>query len=409
MNPTVEAAFSALDGEEASWCLLRGEDELDAPKDVDLLVRRRDLDRLRSALRPLGFVPLPSRGHGPHAFFLAYDATSDRWTKLDAVTALCFGRDFSLRTGVEEELLARRRRDGALALLDRDDAFWALLLHCLLDKGAIDPRHGATLVRLAAEAGGDGPLGRLVESACPPGWTAGRIVEVAGREDWPALVELAPLLEARWPRRAPARSPARQRASRLANRLERPGLSVALLAPDGAGKSTLAASLAESFYLPVRTVYMGLDQRPAGGRSGGGRVPGLGLARRLLTVWGRYLGARAHTARGGLVVFDRYTYDSALPPRQPPTPARRLRRWLIAHACPAPDLVLVLDAPGEVLHARKPEHPLAELEEQRRHYRRLGEGLDRAVVVDASREADEVRREVESLIWEALAARIARG
>lgn len=407
MNPTIEAVFRAFEQEGVRWCLLRGELELDTSADIDLLAAGPDIARIRRILRSLGFAELPSRGHGPHAFFLAYEGGSGRWIKLDIVDELSFGPAFALQTGAEEECLARRRREGTVAHLDPDSAFWALLLHRLLDKRAIDPRRQAALTRLAAGADGEGPLGQAVGAACPPEWTTSRIVEAARRDEWAALLALAPRLEQRWPTRARTPGRVRRKVARLVNRLERPGLSVALLAPDGAGKTTLAASLAESFYFPVRTIYMGLDQRPQG-KVSRRKLPGLGLARRLLTVWRRYLAARVHTSRGELVVFDRYTYDSLLPPRQAPTRARRLRRWLIAHACPAPDLVVVLDAPGEILHARKPEHPLAVLEEQRSHYRRLGEELDRALVVDASRETDDVRREVESIIWRMLAARFGR-
>jgi thymidylate kinase len=409
VNPMIERVFRAFEEADVQWCLLRGEAELEAPpKDVDLLVARRDVDGLRSVLGALGFAQLPSHGYDHHCFFLTYHAESDSWIKLDVVDELRFGGDYTLETGAEDKCLAHRQQHGELTLLDPDSAFWALLLHCLLDKQAVDARHRPTLVRLAAFGGADGPLGRVAGSACPPEWTPTRIVEAVIREDWPALLALAPLLEARWPRRAPAPSRLQLKAARLVNRFERPGLSVAFLAPDGAGKTTLAGLLEDSFHFPVRTVYMGLDQRPPGGRKRGRRPPGVGLARRLATVWSRYLDARLHEVQGGLVVFDRYTYDVLLPPKQPLSTGRRLRRWLLAHACPEPDLVLVLDAPGEVLHGRKPEHPVAVLEEQRRYYRRLGERLNGAVVVDASRELDEVRREVQSVIWQALAARIAR-
>ena len=414
MNPTIAAVVRALDDGGVTWCLLRGETELDTSKDVDLLVRDRDLERLPQLLRPLGFVRVPSRGHGPHAFFLVYDAAADRWLKLDVTTELRFGRDFALETGVEEECLARRRRSGELALLASEDGFWALLLHCLLDKRAVQARHRKTLRELVPAGSSEGPLGRLVEAACPSGWSADRMIECTRRGDWEALLAVAPLLADGWPRRRRAAGAelvlarAVRKAGRLPVPLGRRGLSVALLAPDGAGKTTLARSLADSFYFPVRTLYMGTDPRPSGG-SPGRSLPGLGLLRRLLRLWRHYLLAQVHESRGGLVIFDRYTYDSLLPPRATPTPARRLRRWLLAHACPAPDLVIVLDAPGDVLHARRPEHPAGVLEEQRRHYRRIGERVDGAVIVDSSRRHDEVRREVQSVIWQALAARIGKG
>src|SRR5947208_14851621 len=52
------------------------------------------------------------------------------------------------------------------------------------------------------------------------------------------------------------------RSSRLMDKLwdlrRRRGLSIALLGPDGAGKSTLAMGIQHSFVFPVRLVYMGL-------------------------------------------------------------------------------------------------------------------------------------------------------
>ena len=38
----------------------------------------------------------------------------------------------------------------------------------------------------------------------------------------------------------------------------RKGLTVALLGPDGVGKSTLLAGLAASYPVPVRQIYMGM-------------------------------------------------------------------------------------------------------------------------------------------------------
>jgi len=185
--------------------------------------------------------------------------------------------------------------------------------------------------------------------------------------------------------------------------LLRPAPSVALLAPDGAGKSTLAAGVQNSFFFPVRSVYMGLYQKTTAQAARPG-VRGMGFVRRLFTQWRRYLIARYHQARGRLVIFDRYTFDALLPPRHNLSGLGRLRRWLLAHACPPPDLVLMLDAPGEVLYARKGEHNADLLEQQRQQYLALRPHLPQMVVVNASRDAERVRREAMAVIWRICAA-----
>ena len=78
-------------------------------------------------------------------------------------------------------------------------------------------------------------------------------------------------------------------------------------------------------------------------------------------------------------------------------------RWALAHACPAPDLILFLDAPGEVLYARKGEHSPAFLEEQRQGYLQLKQELPQMQVVNVDRDPDYVRREVTSIIWRSYA------
>src|SRR5436189_161050 len=126
----------------------------------------------------------------------------------------------------------------------------------------------------------------------------------------------------------------------------RRGVSIALLGPDGAGKSTVAGELQETFYFPLRRVYMGLYQR-APSSPPRIRIPGLGLSRLLLRQWTRYAGARAQLERGQFVVFDRYTYDDLLPLNGSAGTLARVSSWILGHACPAPDLVVLLDAPAD--------------------------------------------------------------
>lgn len=174
--------------------------------------------------------------------------------------------------------------------------------------------------------------------------------------------------------------------------------SVALLAPDGAGKSTLSEGIQNTFYYPVRSVYMGLYQKKDDGAQELS-LPGAGFLSRVLIQWRRYLSARYHQARGQLVIFDRYSYDALLPSPRELSKAKQWRRWLLAHTCPAPNLILMLDAPGEILYSRKREHSPAVLEEQRQGYLQLQERLPQMVIVDATSDPECVRRKVTALIW----------
>jgi thymidylate kinase len=396
-------AVRALDAAGARWALLRGELGDDVG-DVDLLVHPADLAAAEAALADQGYARWPSWGRGSHRFHLAYDGPTDAWVKLDLVTELAFGPYGELVTPAAADVLARRRRpDGAPApALAVNDGFWALLLHCLLDRGTVAPRHLDAL-RQAAAAGDvvGGPLLASVAPALPP-VEALALAQAAAEGDVASLEAAGSRLRARWVAvdRTGGR---RRRQGRLARRaapvpvaLGRRGMTVALLGPDGAGKSTLAAALVATPHLRARSLYAGLygaampqPRLP---------VPGLGLATRLARLWRLRLRAATARARGRVVVFDRHGLDAAATARPARGAASRARRRLLAAALPTPDLLVVLDAPAPVLLARKGEHDVPALEAQRERYRALAERLG-GVLVDAGRDAESVRRDVTELVW----------
>jgi thymidylate kinase len=209
--------FDAVNDADIRWCLLRGEAHLQSPTgDVDLLVAEDDAWYLRALLIELGYVPLPHRkAHGSHTFYFKYDRLARAWLKLDVVRELAYGPGFKLKTQLQDGCLARRRRRGEIYVLSDDDAFWTVLLHCLLDKRAVTDRRAAELRSHSSSAVSGGEPGRFVEQLMPRDWDADRIIEAARAEDWPSLLRLGnPIVDA-WSERGP--QPSRSRSTKRAN------------------------------------------------------------------------------------------------------------------------------------------------------------------------------------------------
>ena len=182
------------------------------------------------------------------------------------------------------------------------------------------------------------------------------------------------------------------------------GVAVAVLGPDGAGKTPLVEALRAQLPFDTYVLYMGLT----GGRlprADALRVPGVVLAARLAILWVRWGVGLAQRLRGRVVVFDRYALDGTVPSGARTTPLERLSRRVQARACPRPDLVLLLDASGATLHARSGEYDAQRLESWRAAYRRLEGRVDGLHVLDAERPADEVRRDALALVWRCYAQR----
>jgi thymidylate kinase len=411
LHPLLEEVFGAFEERGVRWCLLRGESLLQSPDDVDLLIEQRDREPTRAALEELGFVQLQAWGRGPHLFFIAYHRATGTFIRLDLVTELCFGPFHELESDLGRPCLARRRISGGVAVLDPDDALWTLLLHCLVDKGYFAPHHRARLNDLLARATGMGPARRIVATFAPPGWTTDRVVESLRQGRWETLESLGPQISAAWAMRQRPAAQRRKIVNRLLRALTRAllvprrGVAVALIAPDGGGKSTLTVGLERTFGAPVRSIYMGLSR--ASGSEARYRIKAFGTAR-LFRQWRRYLTGRYHQSRGRVVIFDRYVYDALLPAGGELSPVKSVRRWLLGRLVPSPDLVLLLDAPAEVLYQRSGEHSVAILEKRRRDYLALEGRVPGLRVVEASGSPEDVLREATALIWEIYRKRISR-
>lgn len=410
VHPRLVAAFAALDEAAVPWALVRGADELAAPTgDVDLLVDRGALPRLDRVLADAGFVRMGQLGHGSHRFYFDLDPDDGTWIKLDVVTAVDFGPLQTLRTSLAPAVLARRRAEDGLRRLARDDEDWLFLLHLLLDKGEVAPRRQEAALRAAARASLDGPVATAVDRLTGEG--AARAALGALRSGNPDAARREALaLRRRWIRRAPVAAGARWLLGKAARTLDVPvtggpeGVVVAIVGPDGAGKSTLSDGLRSRWPGSSRPVYMGLWQA---GRWDPvlHRLPGGRLGQRTARAVRGSLSARWHRGRRRLVVLDRSPLDLRLPGARDDSLGGRITERVLTALAPEPDVVVVLDAPGTVMFARKGEHSAELLEERRQGYLALAAELPAALVVDATLPPAEVARRALVRTWQRVAGR----
>lgn len=107
-----------------------------------------------------------------------------------------------------------------------------------------------------------------------------------------------------------------------------------------------------------------------------------------------------------LKIWDRYCYDVLVDPkRYRYGGSMTFARW-IAKLAPKPALVILLDAPAEVLYARKQEVSFAETARQREAYLALVNAMDNGVVIDATQPLDQVIQDTCNSIVEMLASRV---
>ena len=104
------------------------------------------------------------------------------------------------------------------------------------------------------------------------------------------------------------------------------------------------------------------------------------------------------SSRRGVVLFDRYHADLLVDPRRYRYGGPMSLARLASSLMPRPDLVIYLDAPAEVLLARKQEVPLEALERGRAAYLALAARDGGIRVIDASRPLEVVLDEVAALI-----------
>lgn len=218
--------------------------------------------------------------------------------------------------------------------------------------------------------------------------------------------------------------------------------TVALIGPDGAGKSTIGRRLQAGLGLPIKYVYMGINLEASNvmlpttrlalayKRSGGGtlamggppdpdkvKAPPKGLFKRLASEvksgarmvfliaeeWYRQLVIEIYQLRGNVVLVDRhfvfdYYYHDIVQQRGYRPLSSRVHGYMLEHLYPRPDLVICLDAPAEVLYNRKGEGSVAAIEKRRQEYLQLRDLVEHFEVIDVTQPEDVVASQVTQLV-----------
>jgi len=389
VHPDLRAVFDALDRANARWLVLRG--SLDGSRgDVDLLIDPLDRARVGPAMADAGFVHRRAPEHRPHRLFVR--RSSGGWLVVDVLHEVEPIGAGSRPLAIAANLIARSSRDGlGVPRPAAGDDAWLTLLRAA--------RPGAPALEIPSiPLVLEGPLPTVLDAVVGPSTTADlHLASCAGVHDLSqALASVTAVLR---PRSRGLTRFTRRIHDALAWRSEgRTGVSVAVLGPDGAGKSSLISALSESLPLAVSPHYLGVFRTSERERLRR-RVPGVALAGKLATLRIRSLSGALDAQRGRIVLYDRHVVDALLRPGKS-TFRSRVSYGLLARACPPPDLFVVLDAPGEVMFARKGEHTVDILEERRQRYLDLRQRYDRLAVVDATATAAEVRIAVEEMIWQ---------
>jgi len=169
------------------WALLRGRSELSTGRDVDLLVASAHLPVADEVIFALGGVPLPQRRYPWHRMYVLDVPGAGPNLKLDLVDRLIYSRELQITSDLERGCLERRVIDGPLVLLSPTDAFWTILLHCVLDKRFVKEDRADELIARVDDLDRPSPGEEFFGSLCPPDWSPERAVDCVVRRDWGPL------------------------------------------------------------------------------------------------------------------------------------------------------------------------------------------------------------------------------
>jgi thymidylate kinase len=407
----LEAAFAALDDVGIDWLVLRnhrGLPHANRSKDVDLGLDKKQFriaeQTISEALRGAGFdrILVDDFQYVRCLTFFSTSMPDPQSLKIDLLDGFVFrgAQVFHFR-----QLFEDAQHDGGFAIPSATDDAVMLWLKPLITGGIVKSKYLSDINRAAL----NDPSGfrAILERILTLDW-AGRAWSKIEAGDIKATIAMqAGLRKSVWQRafrRAPfatLRDAMHHVISELLRRSRRPTATfLAVLGPDGSGKTTFITALRERLatlqikdlegvevthfrphLLPnINQLLTGKPEvisesnnphsaPPAGKVSSFLRIGYYSLD----YILGYWLKIRRSSIRGRTMIFDRYFYDFTVDPQRS---RLSLPLWVVKiflFFIPKPDLIIVLDATSSVIYARKQELQPEEIDRQLTAYRKLAD------------------------------------
>ena len=437
--------FSLLDDAGVSYCVLRNYEELPERigNDIDMLVLPMQVEAFENCILETAenfewqLLKRPKR-FGYRSYWFQY-GTGDEFVHFDVWSLVTWK---GVRWANEKAILDYRIRWKQLYIPDAASEAGILLIKDLIQNGAIKKKYLGAVQKVATE---------YPESFAEfLRWGLGKdlaaaLSNMAGTGEWKKIEALKGRIRRTVFLRSFLHNPLepllgtfRFLFGHIRSMASSPdGIFVVLIGPDGSGKSSIAKGLVDSlaelfpgthYYhgrfglIPKLRSFLNLARHllgrkplppPPSGIHAVQNVPPHGMLRASIYLLyysiDYFLGhwiIRHACGNSQMVVFDRYFYDYFMQDL-----FRHLPRWFLKPLMvilPQPDLVIYLRNIPEVIHRRKSELTVEEIERQNEVCERIVKGLSYAVAVSTDPPIPEVVGEMSHHVLDIMAKRQAK-